>query len=61
MKNELLEVVYIFNNAKGISELRILADSIEQRNEWILALCNGDVVGGVKEEYLRAFYMEVHR
>lgn len=57
MENKILEVIYIFNNTEEITELRVLADSIEQINGWILALWNGEVVGGVKEEYLKAFYL----
>ena len=61
MENKLFEVAYIFNSTEGITELRVLANSIEQRNGWILALCNDRVIGGVKEEYLRAFYLEAHQ
>lgn len=60
MENKILEVVYVFNNinnTKGIDELRLLADDIMQRNGWILALWNDRVIGGVKEEYLKAFYL----
>jgi hypothetical protein len=60
MENKILEVVYVFNNinnTKGIDELRLLADDITQRNGWILALWNDRVIGGVKEEYLKAFYL----
>lgn len=57
MGNMILEAVYLFNNAEGVTELRVLADGIEQRNGWVLALWNDKVVGGVKEEYLRTFYL----
>jgi hypothetical protein len=57
MGNKILEAVYLFNNTEGITELRVLADGIEQRNGWILAIWNDQVVGGVKEEYLKAFYL----
>ena len=61
MKNNMLEAVYIFNspenNPEGIAELRILADGFEKRNGWVLAVWNSQVVGGVKEEYLKAFYL----
>lgn len=57
MGNRILEAVYVFNNTEGMTELRVLADSIEQRNGWILAIWNDRVVGGVKEEYLKAFYL----
>lgn len=57
MENNMLEVVYIFNNTDGITELRVVANSIEQRNGWVLALWNDMVVGGVKEEYLKAFHL----
>ena len=64
MENKILEVVYVFNNinnTKGIDELRLLADDIMQRNGWILALWNDRVIGGVKEEYLKAFYLEISK
>ena len=58
MANEiLLEAVYVFSNTEGITELRVLANDIEQRSGWVLALWDGKVVGGVKEEYLKAFYL----
>jgi hypothetical protein len=57
MVNAILEAVYVFNNTEGITELRVLADSIEQRNGWVLAFWNDEVIGGVKEEYLKAFYL----
>lgn len=57
MGNAILEAVYVFNNTEGTTELRVWADDIEQRNGWVLALWNDKVVGGVKEEYLRAFYL----
>jgi hypothetical protein len=52
-----MEVIYVFNNTEETSKLKIPADSIEQINGWILALWKGKVVGGVKEEYLQAFYL----
>lgn len=58
MGNKLLNAIFVFNNTEGITELKILADNIEQRNGWVLALSNDMVVGGVKEEYLKAFYLE---
>ena len=58
MGNNILEAVYIFNNTEGITELKVPADGIEQRNGWILAIWNDEVIGGVKEEYLRAFYLK---
>ena len=51
--------VYVFDTDEGITELKVLADSIEQRNGWILALWHNHVIGGVKEEYLKAFYLKV--
>ena len=58
MGNTILEAVYLFNNTEGITELKVPADSIEQRNGWILALWNDTVIGGVKEKYLKAFYLK---
>lgn len=52
-----IEAVYVFNNTEGVTELRVPADSIEQTSGWVIALWNGKVVGGVKEEYLKAFYL----
>lgn len=53
-----LEAVYVFNNTEGITELKVPADGIEQINGWVLALWNDKVIGGVKEEYLKAFYLK---
>ena len=58
MKKNMTRVVYILNNTDGITELQVFADSIEHRNGWLLALWNGEVMGGVKDEYLKAFYLE---
>jgi hypothetical protein len=52
-------VVFVFNNEKGNVELRLVADSIEQRSGWVLALYRNHLVGGVKEEHLKAFYIAV--
>lgn len=54
-------IVYVFNDTNGVSELRILADSVEQRNGWILALWHGQIMGGIKEECLKAFFLEVNK
>ena len=54
-------IVYVFNNTEGLTELRILADSIEQRNGWVLAFYHNQMVGGVKEEHLKGFYLEVDK
>lgn len=57
MENNILKAVFIFNNSEGITELKIPADGIEQRNGWVLAVWENAVIGGVKEEYLKAFYL----
>lgn len=57
MGNDLFNAVYLFNNTEGTTELRVLADSIEQRNGWVIALWNDKVIAGAKEEYLKAFYL----
>lgn len=57
MENNILKAVFLFNNSEGVTELEIPADDIEQRNGWVLAVWNNAVVGGVKEEYLKAFYL----
>lgn len=54
-------IVYVFNDAEGLTELRMLADSIEQRSGWVLALWRNQMVGGVKEKHLKAFYLEVDK
>ena len=56
-----LEVAYIFNNTEGITELAVPANNIEQRNGWVLALYGDKINGGVKEEYLKAFYLRVRK
>ena len=61
MGNNILEAVFVFNNAERTTELRVPANSIEQRSAWVLALLDDKVVGGVKEEYLRAFYLTLNR
>lgn len=53
-----LRLVYVFDATEGLTELRVLADSVEQRSGWVLAIWRNQVVGGVKEEYLKAFYLE---
>ena len=59
MEENMTRLVYVFNNTEGITELKVLADSVEQRNGWVLAIWRDRVMGGVKEEYLKAFYLEV--
>lgn len=61
MEENMTRVVYVLNNTEGITEFKVLADSIEQRNGWVLALWHNQVIGGVKEEYLKAFYLEVNK
>ena len=56
----MVNAVFVFNGTKGDVELRLVADSIEQRNGWVLALYRNHIVGGVKEEYLKAFYLDVN-
>lgn len=57
MGNRILEAVFVFNNTERMTELRVPADSIEQKNGWVLAIWNDNVIGGVKEENLKAFYL----
>ena len=61
MGNDLFNAVYLFNNTEGTTELRVLATDIEQRNGWVFAIWRDRVVAGVKEEYLRAFYLEISK
>lgn len=58
MEDKLFHAVFMFNDKDGITELRIPANNIEQRSGWVLALYNEKVIGGVKEEYLKAFCLE---
>lgn len=57
MENNILKAVFVFNYTGGITELKIPADDIELRNGWVLAIWNNAIIGGVKEEYLKAFYL----
>ena len=59
MENKTLEAIYIVQTTEGIIELKVPADSFEQRNGWVLALLYDNVVAGVKEECLRAFYLNL--
>ena len=58
MEDKALRLVYVFDTTEGLTELIVLADSVEQRNGWVLAIWCNQVVGGVKEEHLKAFYLE---
>lgn len=55
-----VNAVFVFNGTKGDIELKLVADSIEQRSGWVLALYRNHLVGGVKEEHLKAFYLDVN-
>lgn len=57
-ETNVLRLVYVLDTTEGLTELRVLADSVEQRNGWILAIWHNQVIGGVKEEYIKAFYLE---
>ena len=57
MKDKILCAVFVFNDKEGITELRVPANDIEQRNGWVVALLYDKVVGGAKEEHLKAFYL----
>ena len=59
MNNIMTRVVYIFDKTEGLEELRVLADRIEQKDGWILAIWKDHVIGGVKEEHLKTFYLDV--
>ena len=58
MEDNKLHIVYVFDTTEGITELRVLADNVEQRNGWVLAMWRNQVIGGVKEGCLKAFYLE---
>ena len=51
--------VFMLNSKEGITEIRFPANNIEQRNGWVIARWDEKVVGGVKEECLKAFYLEL--
>ena len=55
-----LDAVFKLDSENGMTELRLLADSVDHRKGWVVALWKGRVVGGVKEEHLKAFYL-THR
>ena len=57
MENILLKARCYFN-AENTIGFKILADSFEQRDGWIFAIWNGRTVAGVREKYLKAFYLE---
>lgn len=56
-----IHITYMFNNTDGITELNVLANSIEQRNGWVLAYWEDKMVCGVKEEHLKGFYLKVDK
>lgn len=56
-----VHITYMFNNTDGLTELSVLANHVEQKNGWILAYWDGVIVCGVKEEYLKGFYLKVDR
>lgn len=65
MENKIIRVVYILDTPasildkpEGITELKVVVDSVEQQGDWILAVWHNKVVGGVKAEHLKAFYLE---
>lgn len=58
MEENITRVVYILNNTEGCTELQVFADSVEHRGGWVLAIWHNQVMGGVKEEHLKAFYLE---
>lgn len=59
MEENITRLVYVFNNTEGLTELKVLADSIEQRSGWVLAIWRDRISGGVKDEHLKAFYLEL--
>ena len=61
MENNMLRAVFILNDTEGVTEFNVPAESIEHGDGWVLALWNNKVVGGVKEECLKAFYLEVNK
>ena len=61
MENNMLRAVFILNDTEGVTEFKVPAEGIEHGDGWVLALWNNKVVSGVKEEYLKAFYLEVNK
>lgn len=48
MRNSITRIVYVLNGTNKDAELRVPADTIEQKNGWVLAVWRNQVVGGVK-------------
>lgn len=60
MENEVLRVIYILDTPEGITELKVVAHGVQQEGDWVLAIWNNNVVGGVKMAHLKAFYVECY-
>ena len=67
MENQISRVVYILDTperildtSERIAELKVVADSVEQRGDWVFAIWNDKIVGGVKIAHLKAFYLEYY-
>ena len=60
MENNMLKAVFILNDTEGMTEFKVPAQSIEERNGWVIALWDNQMTGGVKAEHLKAFYLEVN-
>lgn len=58
MENNISKAVFIFNDTEGITEFKVPAQGIEERNGWIVAFWENQMTGGVKAEHLKAFYFE---
>ena len=54
-ETNVLRLVYVLDTTEGLTELRVLADSVEQRNGWILAIWHNQVIGGVKKRTHKSF------
>lgn len=52
-----LYLVFIFNDTKEFSEMKIPADSIVRKDGWVFASHRNNILGGAKEEHLKAFYL----
>ena len=54
-----LIAIFILNDIEGVTELKIPVHHVEQRNGWILGIWNDLIVSCIKEEYIKACYLQL--
>lgn len=54
-----LIAIFILNDIEGVTELKIPVHHIEQRNGWILGVWNDLIISCIKEEYIKACYLQL--